>query len=1023
MGEGWSDYFSLMATHNWATATINDGFNNPRGIGTYAIGQPITGLGIRPRRYTTNMAVNEMTYANLPSQAVPHGVGFVWCTMLWDMTWEIIQQAGINPNLFDANAVGGNTIALKLVTEGMKLQTCSPGFIDGRDAILQADQLLYAGQYRCAIIAAFARRGLGLNASQGSSASRSDGVAGFSTVESNLTLTQNVTQQLEGLNITYNNRVKAGPCSGLINYLLTDTLPGNVTYVSGGSYASATRVVSFPVNLAAGQQQDYSFTVKINNGSWFPTVNLIDEQVTTPSIPASWSTSSIDANNFVVSSAQSHSAPNSFFGIDATTASDFSIATNTSIPLGSAPPSFSFWHNYNTEDGWDGGLVEISTNAGVSWIDLGTNMTQNGYNGSMGTGSNNPLGGRAAFTGNSNGFIKTTVSLMPFANQNALFRFRTASDDNTAIVGWYIDDILLQSKAIVNMRSNLFNASGIRLNVSDTVTTILENAACNAAAITTQPSNTSACAGSNVSFTVSATGTTIGYQWQVSTNLGVTYNDIPGATAATLNVTAITSAMNDYRYRVVVSNTCPSSITSVGAILTVSNAATISTHPANTTVCLNGNASFTATASGSTLTYQWQVSNDAGVSFANIAAATGSTLNLNNVSAAMNGNQYRVVVFSCGPVGTNSNAATLSITNPANITSQPANTTVCPNDNASFSVTVNGSSLTYQWQVKNIGSATFNDIPGATSSVLNLTGVNLALNGNQYRVIINGTCTVDLNSAAATLNVNTPVTINTQPSNKTGCAGSSLSFNVSATGTSLTYQWQVSVNGGAFTNLGNTNPYSGVTTSNLTISGVTVNLNGYTYRVIVSGAPCGAVNSNPASLIAYPLPAVVLAASEYNRINPAVPTTLYTTVSPVGNYTYQWYKNSFLLPAVISRNYPVDVDRLGTYTVVVTDANGCSANSNLVTISDSASNQLFVYPNPNHGQFQVRYYSPNNTVEGRTLNVYDSKGSKIYSKQYSIARTYDRMDVVLTNAAAGIYSIELRDSNGKRLASGAVIVQ
>ena len=107
------------------------------------------------------MAINPMTYANLPTVAVPHGVGTIWCTALWDMTWYIIQQAGINPNLFNPAGVGGNSIALKLVIEGLRLQPCSPGFIDGRDAILKADTLFYGAQYSCAIIEAFARRGNG----------------------------------------------------------------------------------------------------------------------------------------------------------------------------------------------------------------------------------------------------------------------------------------------------------------------------------------------------------------------------------------------------------------------------------------------------------------------------------------------------------------------------------------------------------------------------------------------------------------------------------------------------------------------------------------------------------------------------------------------------------------------------------------------------------------------------------------------------------------------------------------------
>jgi hypothetical protein len=824
------------------------------------------------------------------------------------------------------------------------------------------------------------------------------------------------------LNIVYTNHVKAGACSGLTNYLLTDTLPANVSYVSGGSYNAGTRVVSFPVNLTAGQSQDYTFTVQINNGSWFATTNLLDEQIIGATIPATWALSSINSTNFTVSSTLSHSAPNSFFAINATTASDYRIATTNSIPLGANPPTLTFWHNYNTEDGWDGGVVEISFNGGVSWTDLGPNMTVNGYNGSMGTGSNNPIGGRNAFTGNSNGFIKTTISLLPYANQNAVFRFRAASDDNTAITGWYIDDILLQSKAVVNMRSNLFNALGVRVNMSDTITTILENAACNPAAITTAPANTSACAGSNTIFNIIATGTNVNYQWQVSTDGGVNYANITGANSASLTLTGITAGMNNNRYRVLISNACPSSITSTGAILTVSNAATIDTNPVNATVCLNGNTSFTAAATGSNLTYQWQVSTDGGLIYSNILGATSSTFNLTGVSAGMNNNFYRVVVFSCGPIGTNSNPATLTITNPANITTAPASVTVCPNDNVSFSVAVNGSSLTYQWQVKSSSAASFNNIPGATNAILNLTAVNLALNGNQYRVIINGTCTVDLTSTAATLNVNTPVTINNQPSNVNACAGASVSFNVGATGTALSYQWQVSVNGGLFINLSNNSNYAGVTTNTLTIIGISSTMNGYAYRVVVSGPPCGAVNSNSASLIVHSLPSVVLTAAEYFNITPALPTSLYSTISPAGIYTYQWFRNNTLLTGVNSSFYPVDVDGLGNYSVRVTDVNGCSVNSNLVLVSDSASNQLFIYPNPNKGQFQVRYFSANSN-EDRTLNVYDSKGAKVYSKQYIMGSTYTRMNVILPSAQSGVYSVELRNNKGKRLASGWVIIQ
>ncbi|MFZ1452694.1 MAG: M36 family metallopeptidase, partial [Ferruginibacter sp.] len=198
-GEGWSDYLGLMMTQNWATATLNTGFNSPRGIGTYALNQPNSGPGIRPQRYCTDMSINTVTYANLPGQAVPHGVGFVFCSALWELTWELINDpstTGIDPNIYNFAGTGGNVVALRLVMEGLRVQPCQPGFITARDAILAADVSLYGGSHTCAIWRAFARRGMGFGAAQGSSASINDQTVSFAmpptcVVGSNPTVTIN----------------------------------------------------------------------------------------------------------------------------------------------------------------------------------------------------------------------------------------------------------------------------------------------------------------------------------------------------------------------------------------------------------------------------------------------------------------------------------------------------------------------------------------------------------------------------------------------------------------------------------------------------------------------------------------------------------------------------------------------------------------------------------------------------------------------------------------------------------------
>jgi hypothetical protein len=111
----------------------------------------------------------------------PHVVGEVWCNMLWEMTWEIITSTNsINTNIYNSASTAGNIVALQLVIEGMKLQPCSPGFVDGRDAILKADTILYGASHSAAIWRAFARRGLGKNANQASTNNIKDGTADYS---------------------------------------------------------------------------------------------------------------------------------------------------------------------------------------------------------------------------------------------------------------------------------------------------------------------------------------------------------------------------------------------------------------------------------------------------------------------------------------------------------------------------------------------------------------------------------------------------------------------------------------------------------------------------------------------------------------------------------------------------------------------------------------------------------------------------------------------------------------------------
>lgn len=253
MGEGWSDYLALMLTMK-----PGDTGPMPRGIGTYVTGQPTTGGGIRPAPYSTDFGVNGFTYASTNNTAltVPHGMGFVWCTILWEMTWELIGIHGYDANIY--TGTGGNNRALRLVMEAMKLTPCNPGFVQGRDAILLADQNLYGGANQTALWTAFARRGLGSGASQGTAGSRTDQVESYSTPIANNLGVESIVEPQAGLlyhcpstPITVRATVRNYGANAQSNF--------PVRYrVDGGAWVSGT----VPGPLAAGAVVNVAFAAQ-----------------------------------------------------------------------------------------------------------------------------------------------------------------------------------------------------------------------------------------------------------------------------------------------------------------------------------------------------------------------------------------------------------------------------------------------------------------------------------------------------------------------------------------------------------------------------------------------------------------------------------------------------------------------------------------------------------------------------------------------------------------------------------------
>ncbi|PTT41365.1 metalloprotease [Chryseobacterium sp. HMWF028] len=175
MGEGWSDFFALMMT-----TRPGDTSSMARGMGTFTSSQTTTGGGIRPAKYSPDFAINDYTYGRTNGMKVTtnnptfgpltvpdvHSIGFIWASMLWDLNWKYVEKYGYNSNVL-ADPNSGSARVLQLVMDALKLQPCNPTFVQGRDAILAADQASTGGQNKCMIWNTFAKRGLGVNASAG----------------------------------------------------------------------------------------------------------------------------------------------------------------------------------------------------------------------------------------------------------------------------------------------------------------------------------------------------------------------------------------------------------------------------------------------------------------------------------------------------------------------------------------------------------------------------------------------------------------------------------------------------------------------------------------------------------------------------------------------------------------------------------------------------------------------------------------------------------------------------------------
>ena len=306
-------------------------------------------------------------------------------------------------------------------------------------------------------------------------------------------------------------------------------------------------------------------------------------------------------------------------------------------------------------------------------------------------------------------------------------------------------------------------------------------------------------------------------------------------------------------------------------------------------------------------------------------------------------------------------------------------------------------------------------IPGG-STVVTLNNTN-TLSFGTYSVTITGVSGVITKTRILTYIIQPGAgpLITLQPISQSACVGNNATFSLTASGAN-SYQWQISTDGG-----GLYDDIFGATSSSFTAPNVIVAQNNNTYRCIITGQ-CNTTISNGATLTVWTLPTVNLSVSPYTRLFPGLTTTITASTVPASGVTLTWFRNGILIPGVSGKTYSLGITGLGDYKTDIVDVNGCNNQSQVLTIADSVSTRLFVFPSPNNGQFTVAYYNPGGAITQQVIAVYNSLGAKVYNAKLAVAGPYQLHSINIKPAARGIYYVVVGDSKNKKLAGEKIII-